>query len=84
MVGDFIMRFLRGLGTGLLMFLVWIVFSILSAFSYIGEYGLESEFDITLVSPVFSIPMIIGFVGMVIGPLYYWVIEPVRIRGKNH
>ena len=76
------MRFLRGLGIGILMFFIWVIFSVFAAFSFIGEYGLNQELDLALLSPVISIPMMIGFLGMFLGPVYYWVIEPIRDRGK--
>ena len=82
MVGGFYLRFLRGLGLGILMFFIWAVASVFAALSLIGEYGLDTDPDFANIPPIFSIPMIIGFFGMFIGPLYYWVIEPLRERGK--
>jgi len=76
------MRFLRGLGTGAICFFVWVVVSFLSAMWVIGEYGLFSDVDPTL-PLIFSIPMTLSFFGMLIGPIYYWIAEPLWIRYKN-
>ncbi|MFX0125061.1 MAG: zinc ribbon domain-containing protein [Candidatus Hodarchaeota archaeon] len=79
------MRFLRGLGVGFLMFVIWGAFSVLAAFSIIREYGLgyKGEISITAIPSIYLIPMVIGFFGMFIAPLYYWVIEPIRERGTS-
>ncbi|MHA2247723.1 MAG: zinc ribbon domain-containing protein [Candidatus Hodarchaeales archaeon] len=77
------MRFLRGLGVGVLMFIMWIFVSIMGALDFIGEHGLDAEFDLALMSPIWSIPLVISFFGMFLGPIYYWIIEPIRKRGKT-
>jgi len=75
------MRFLRGIGLGLSMFVLWVVASIFGAMSFMSEYGFDREFELGLVSPLWAILMIVGFFGMFIGPIYYWVIEPMREKG---
>lgn len=77
------MRFLRGLGLGILMFFLWVFASVMGAFQLFGEYGFDTEVDLANISPIWSIPMVIGFLGMFLAPLYYWVIEPLRSGGKK-
>jgi hypothetical protein len=76
------MRFLRGLGVGVLMFFLWAFVSIMGAFSFIGEHGLDAEIELAKLSPIWSIPLVISFFGMFLGPIYYWIIEPIRKKGK--
>ena len=76
------MRFLRGLGLGIVMFGLWMVASIFGALSFIGEQGLDQDFDLGLVNPFWAFLMVVGFLGMIGGPLYYWVIEPIRMKGR--
>ncbi len=76
------MRFLRGLGVGVLMFVIWVFASIMGALSFIGEHGIGTEMDLALMSPIWSIPLVLSFIGMFLGPIYYWIIEPIRKKGK--
>jgi len=73
-------RLLRGLGFAVGAFFVWLVFSVLGSFWFIGEYGVftEVEYSIWLLPPWISIPMTGGFLAIFIGPIYYWIIEPIR------
>ncbi len=76
------MRFLRGLGVGALGFGFWMVASIFGALSFIGEQDSYQEYDPSLVNPIWMFMIFIGFIIMVGGPIYYWVIEP--FRNKRH
>lgn len=72
------MRILRGISVAIIMFFIWIFFSTIAAFWFIGEYGLFLDFDPTKVPFWFAGPLYGSFIGIFVGPLYYWVIEPLR------
>jgi hypothetical protein len=74
------MRFLRGLGLGILGFFIWIVTSIIGALVFLGAQGLGTEFELGLLfesSPIVAIFLVAGFGIMFLGPIFYWIIEPI-------
>jgi hypothetical protein len=77
------MRVLRGIAVGFLGFVLWVIASIFGAFSFIGEHGFGQDFDLSQADPFWSFLMIVGFLVMFAGPIYYWVIEPVRDKGRT-
>lgn len=80
------MRFLRGLAICIGGFFLWIIASILGAFSVIADYGFDAEpsFDLLLESnPLVGIMLVLGFLLIFIGPLYYWIIEPLMNKNPS-
>ena len=77
------MRFLRGLALGIMMFGLWMVASIFGALNFIGEQGFDQDFELGSINPFWAFLMVVGFFGMFGGPLYYWVIEPIRMKGRS-
>lgn len=80
------MRFLRGLGLGILGFFLWVVASIIGAMVFIGDQGIGEEFEMGLLfesSPIVALFLVLGFAIMFLGPIYYWIIEPVFRKKKD-
>ncbi|MFQ5978580.1 MAG: hypothetical protein ACE5OZ_10680 [Candidatus Heimdallarchaeota archaeon] len=64
-------HFMKGLGAGLGGFALWVVASILAAVSaYDAETNTTGDYN-----PFFYLLMIIGFVIMIGGPVYYWILH---------
>ena len=76
------MRFARGLVIGIIGFFLWVIASVVAAFSWIGQEGLGVEPELARINPLFSIPLIVGFFLMFLGPLYYWIVEPIFFPKK--
>lgn len=79
------MRILRGFCVGVLCLMIWILFSWLGAWWWISEYGLfsDQEYDIFMAPLWITIPMMIGVFGIIGGPLYYWIVEPIWNQLKD-
>ncbi len=76
------MRFLRGFGVGIFGFGFWLVASIFAALSFIGKQEYGQSYDSSLLNPIWMLMVFVGFIIMVGGPLYYWIIEPIRYQNK--
>ncbi|MHA2387249.1 MAG: hypothetical protein ACXACW_00855 [Candidatus Hodarchaeales archaeon] len=72
------MRFLRGIGVGVLGLGLLIVVFIFGLLGFIYEYGLGQDYGLSIVKSFLLVLLIASFAIMVGGPLYYWVIEPIR------
>lgn len=87
------MRFLRGLGVGILCFIVVMV----GGFVMVGnltELDIDAEGNFVTIGeitfdrameevPEWTIITQLAFFGMFIGPLYYWIIEPIREKRRT-
>ena len=76
------MRLLRGLGAGIFGFGFWLVASIFAALSLINKQGYGQKYESSLVNPIWMLMVFVGFIIMIGGPLYYWIIEPIRYQNK--
>ena len=76
------MRFFLELAFGLVMFGLWMVASIFGALNFIGEQGFGQDFELGSINPFWAFLMVVGFFEMFGGPLYYWVIESIRMKGR--
>lgn len=77
------MRFLRGLGIAILGFFLWVVCSIFAALS---TYESNTEFSFERgmqEAPIWTIGMILGFIMIFAGPVYYWILEPILMKRKG-
>ncbi|MFX0206467.1 MAG: hypothetical protein ACFFDT_10820 [Candidatus Hodarchaeota archaeon] len=79
------MRFLRGLGVGILCFII-VMFVSFVMVGNITEWDVDEEGNLVTIGevtfdrameevPEWTIITLLAFFGMFIGPLYYWVIE---------
>lgn len=78
------MRFARGLLIAIVSFFLWVVASIFGALALVGDQGIDAEFSLDNVPIFWRILMIIGFAGMFLGPLYYWILEPIFRKPKEY
>ena len=79
------MRFLRGIGVGILGFFLFIIAGFVVIGNTIGFIN-NGDFDFSIAmeeTPIWTVLMLVGFIGMIFGPIYYWLIEPLLQKRKN-